>query len=81
MCSVELLKENENPSKIVTVLDIYKSYSHLTLAKKVLGHYIQADVKFISLRNFEGNRVRFFQYTAIDDVTRIRAMKIYLRYN
>jgi transposase-like protein len=39
------------------------------------------DVKFVSLRNFEGNRVRRFQYTATDDATRIRAMKIYPRHN
>jgi transposase InsO family protein len=50
-------------------------------AKEVPGHHIQVDVKFVSLRNFEGNRVRRFQYTAIDDATRIRAMKIYPRHN
>ena len=49
-------------------------------AKKVPGHHIQVDVKFVSLRNFDGNRVRRFQYTAIDDATRIRAMKIYPRH-
>jgi transposase InsO family protein len=50
-------------------------------AKKVPGHHIQVDVKFVSLRNFDGNRVRRFQYTAIDDATRIRALKIYPRHN
>ena len=50
-------------------------------AKEVPGHHIQVDVKFISLRNFEGQRVRRFQYTAIDDATRIRALKIYPRHN
>jgi transposase InsO family protein len=50
-------------------------------SKEVPGHHIQIDVKFVSLRNFEGNRVRRFQYTAIDDATRIRAMKIYPRHN
>jgi len=50
-------------------------------AKEVPGHHIQVDVKFVSLRNFEGHRVRRFQYTAIDDATRIRAMKIYPRHN
>ena len=40
-------------------------------SKEVPGHHVQVDVKFVSLRNFEGNRVRRFQYTAIDDVTRI----------
>jgi len=49
-------------------------------SKEVPGHHIQVDVKFVSLRNFEGNRVRRFQYTAIDDATRIRALKIYPRH-
>ncbi|MBW2144027.1 MAG: transposase family protein, partial [Deltaproteobacteria bacterium] len=50
-------------------------------SKEVPGHHIQVDVKFVSLRNFEGHRVRRFQYTAIDDATRIRALKIYPRHN
>ena len=50
-------------------------------AKEVPGHHVQVDVKFVTLRNFEGNRVRRFQYTAVDDATRIRAMKIYPRHN
>jgi len=50
-------------------------------SKEVPGHHIQVDVKFVSLRNFDGNRVRRFQYTAIDDATRIRALKIYPRHN
>lgn len=50
-------------------------------AKEVPGHHVQVDVKFVSLRNFEGTRVRRFQYTAIDDATRIRALKIYPRHN
>ena len=29
-------------------------------AKKVPGHHVQVDVKFVTLRNFEGNRVRRF---------------------
>ena len=50
-------------------------------SKEVPGHHIQVDVKFVSLRNFEGNRIRRFQYTAIDDAIRIRALKIYPRHN
>jgi transposase len=49
-------------------------------AKEVPGHHIQVDVKFVSLRNFDGHRVRRFQYTAIDAATRIRALKIYPRH-
>ena len=48
--------------------------------KKVPGHHIQVDVKFIWLKTAEGKRIRRFQYTAIDDATRIRALKIYKRH-
>lgn len=49
--------------------------------KNVPGHHVQIDVKFISLKDEKGKQVRRFQYTAIDDATRIRALKIYQRYN
>jgi len=38
-------------------------------------------VKFLSLKTAQGRRVRRFQYTAIDDATRVRALKIYNRHN
>jgi len=50
-------------------------------AKEVPGHHIQADVKIVSLKTPDGHRVRRFQYTAIDDATRVRALKIYSRHN
>jgi hypothetical protein len=50
-------------------------------AKAVPGHHIQADVKIVSLKSPQGHRVRRFQYTAIDDATRVRALKIYNRHN
>jgi transposase InsO family protein len=50
-------------------------------AKRVPGHHIQVDVKFLSLMTDDGSKVRRFQYTAIDDATRIRALKIYRRHN
>jgi len=50
-------------------------------AKKVPGHQVQVDVKFASLKDPEGRAVRRFQYTAIDDATRIRALKMYQRHN
>ena len=49
--------------------------------KKVPGHHVQVDVKFVSLEDSEGRKLRRFQYTAIDDATRIRALKIYKRHN
>lgn len=49
--------------------------------KKVPGHHVQVDVKFASLEDPQGKKVRRFQNTAIDDVTRIRALKIYKLHN
>lgn len=39
------------------------------------GHRLQVDVKF--LERIPGTRRRFFQFTAIDDCTRIRVLKLY----
>ena len=50
-------------------------------AKKVPGHHVQIDVKFLSLKTVNGTGVRRYQYTAIDDATRVRALKIYQRHN
>lgn len=50
-------------------------------SKSVPGHHIQVDVKFLKLKDTEGKTVRRFQYTAIDDATRIRALKIFQRHN
>ena len=49
-------------------------------AKSVPGHHVQVDVKFLVFKDLEGRTVRRFQYTAIDDATRIRALKIYRRH-
>ena len=48
-------------------------------AKKVPDHPIQVDVKFISLNDEKGHKIRRFQYTAIDDATRIRTLKNLLK--
>lgn len=48
--------------------------------KQVPGHHIQVDVKFLNLQPSQGKKVRRFQYTAVDDATRIRALKIYDRH-
>ncbi len=50
-------------------------------AKEVPGHHVQTDVKIVSLKTSDGRRVRRYQYTAIDDATRVRALKIYNRHN
>lgn len=41
---------------------------------------MQVDVKFLDFKTDESRKVRYFQYTAIDDATRIRALKIYERH-
>ena len=40
----------------------------------------EVDVKFIWLKKAADARVRRFQYTAIDDATRIRALKVFKRH-
>ena len=50
-------------------------------AKQVPGHHVQVDVKILSLKGPAGTVIRRFQYTAIDDATRIRALRIYPRHN
>jgi transposase InsO family protein len=46
-------------------------------AKTVPGHHVQVDVKFLQLKDQAGKTVKRYQYTAIDDATRIRALQIY----
>src|SRR5450631_4646861 len=46
-------------------------------SKQVPGHHIQMDVKFFTFANKRGEKVCRFQYTAIDDAPRVRALKIY----
>ena len=50
-------------------------------AKKVPGHQVQVDVKFATFNDSSGNKIRRYQFTAIDDATRIRALKMYKRPN
>lgn len=49
--------------------------------KKVPGHHVQIDVKFLFFKDSDGKRIKRFQYTAIDDCTRIRALRIYEKHN
>lgn len=67
------LPQNAKRSKRVQLWQRYE--------KKVPGHHIQVDVKFLNFTDSSGKRVRRYQYTAIDDATRIRALKIYERHN
>jgi len=50
--------------------------------KQVPGHRIQIDVKFLSfIEKPSGKEIRRYQYTAIDDASRARALKIYPYHN
>ena len=49
-------------------------------AKQVPGHHVQVDVTFLTFNGKHGRKIRRFQYTAIDDATRIRALKVYRRH-
>lgn len=53
-----------------------KRYTKLTP-----GHHVQVDVKFLSFETPEGKKLKRYQYTAIDDSTRIRALNIYEKHN
>jgi transposase InsO family protein len=48
--------------------------------KQVPGHHIQMDVKFLKFKDSTGKKIKRYQYTAIDDATRIRALKVYKRH-
>ncbi len=41
---------------------------------------MQVDMKLLDFEIEEGKKIRCFQYTAIDDATRIRTLKIYARH-
>jgi transposase InsO family protein len=43
------------------------------------GHQVQIDVKFIA--PLKGSRKRYYQFTAIDDCTRVRVLRLYDRLN
>lgn len=47
--------------------------------KQQPGHRVQLDVKFIE--PLEGSRKRYYQFTAIDDCTRLRVLRIYDKLN
>ena len=50
-------------------------------SKTVPGHQIQVDVKILSFEDLNHKKIRRYQYTAIDDATRIRALQVYEKHN
>ena len=67
---INRLPKNERSRTVLTHRD----------EKQVPGHHIQVDVKFLKLESKKEGKIQRFQYTAIDDATRIRALKIYNRH-
>ena len=49
--------------------------------KRVPGHQIQVDVKFLTFKDKDEKSVKRYQYTAIADATRVRALEIYERHD
>lgn len=49
--------------------------------KTAPGHHIQMDVRFLIFKDDDGMKTKRYQYTAIDDATRIRALKVYEKHN
>jgi len=47
----------------------------------VPGHPVQVDVKFLQLKVEDGKVAKRYQYAAIADATRIRALQVYPKHN
>lgn len=48
--------------------------------KQAPGRHIQMDVKFLIFKGKQDQKVKRYQYTAIDDATRVRALTVYKRH-
>jgi len=57
-----------------------KALKTIRYEKQVPGHHIQVDVKFLIFPQSDRTKIKRFQYTAIDDATRIRALKVYSKH-
>lgn len=44
-------------------------YKFTHYEKKVPGHHVQVDVKFLFIKDMHDRRIKRFQYTAIDNCT------------
>lgn len=45
------------------------------------SYYDQVDVKFLKFKNWEEKTVKRYQYTAIDNMTRVQTLQIYPKHN
>jgi transposase InsO family protein len=58
-----------------------RSMVSLRYETKVPGHHLQLDVKSLQFKGKDGRRLKRYPFTAIDDATRIRALRIYERHH
>ncbi|NAW50676.1 IS481 family transposase, partial [Elizabethkingia argentiflava] len=49
--------------------------------KQFPGHRVQVEVKFLNFFDESGKKIKRYQYTAIDNATRARALKNYDKQN
>ena len=70
-----------SPSGVHRVLTRTRSIMSKRYEKQMPGHHVQVDVKFLKFVGPTGRPVRRYQFTAVDDATRIRALKVYERHN
>jgi len=75
--TVHAVLKRHNLSNLPSSLRSYQRQKHSwkRYEKQQSGHRLQIDVKF--LERIPGSKKRFYQYTAIDDCTRMRVLKIY----
>ena len=72
-------KYHLGPERLPRVTRLRKGHTK-RYNKQVPGHHIQMDVKFLTFIGKKGEKIRRFQYTAIDDATRVRALKVYKKH-
>ncbi len=70
---------NRLPNQLPNRVDGRDSDTH-RYENQLPGHPVEVDVKFLTLKRKRGGLMRRYQYTAIDDATRVRALKIYKRH-
>jgi len=74
-----VLKKNNMPNLFITRYNKPAKCSVKRYQKDSPGETIQMDVKFV--KNPQKHMRRFYQFTAIDDCTRFRVLRIYTRNN
>jgi len=75
--TVHRVLQRNNLARLPSNLKKYQRQNHKwkRYEKQQPGHRVQIDVKF--LERIPGTKKRLYQYTAIDDCTRMRILKIY----